>query len=105
MRVGGMRHIVTKYTKVSARDEYGQLVETWQNEGSFKAQVTKVGGSKALNNSQVFDNSLLKIQTWNHYGIKETNRLEWRGDMYQIENIEPSYDDRTQVLNVSKIKN
>ncbi len=103
MRAGGMRHTIEVWSKTSSRNEYGELGETWSNQKSTKAQIVKQGGATGINNSEVFSSTTIRVEVWNHHNITEVNRIKWKGQMYSIDFIEPSYDDLKQVLRCNKI--
>lgn len=103
MRVGGMRHNVKILTKKSVKNEFKTFETTWSAGNAIKAQVRKNSGSLNVSRGEAFSSGNLTVEVWNHHNIKETNRIEWRGDAYQIDSINPSYNDISQVINVSKI--
>lgn len=103
MRSGGMRHIVEIWTSTKTSNEYGERTESWSKVKSTRAQVTKQNGSTSLSNSEVFNSMTIKVEVWNHHNLTETNRIKWKDNFYSIDFIEPSYDDRKQILNCNRI--
>lgn len=103
MRSGGMRHTIEIWASTKSSNEYGEHVESWSKVKSTKAQVTKQSGSTNLNNSEVFNMMTIKVEVWNHHGLTEINRIKWKGNLYSIDFIEPSYDERKQVLQCNRI--
>lgn len=102
MRVGGMRHSVEIWKNERVKDSgFGGIVDNFTKVKTIKAQVRKSSGIKSQNNEKTIPDEKLIIEVWNHHNINESMRLKWRGRLYGIDFISPTYDDRTQVLNVS----
>ena len=103
MRVGGMRHTIEVQRRTTERNGFGELVETWGTIATVRAQVTVDSGAQAVQQDEVGNTQMIKVQVWGHVDVTERDRLLWRGGTYYIDMIPPSYDDRTKVLSCRRV--
>jgi SPP1 family predicted phage head-tail adaptor len=103
MRVGGMRHTIEIQRRTTERNDYGELVETWEAIATVRAQVTVDSGAQVVQQDEVSNTQNIKVQIWGHVDVTERDRIIWRGGTYYIDMIPPSYDDRTKVLNCRRV--
>ena len=69
MKTGELNSAISIYELSTATDASGDITETWTINGTVRAKVKQLDGSRFINVAELVDKVVYKIETWNNsYG-------------------------------------
>jgi head-tail adaptor len=89
MRAGLLNEPVEIWEKSLVTNDYGEQTETWSLKYSTKARLVHKGGSRVIENSEVFYSHLKTFQVRYYVPVGEYDRVKWDNKYYRILNVEP----------------
>lgn len=92
MRAGLLQEIITIYTPSILKDEYGEDRTEYKKKCSTRARLIHNNGNKGIQNYEMFYSHTKTLQVRHYVNIKNFDRIEWNGDMYNVIDIEPNKD-------------
>lgn len=84
MHAGRLRTWVTIQVKVTAKNDVGEEVESWQNWKTVKAEVVQTGSSEGVSGSQTTALAMYLVTIRYRPGVDATQRLLCDGGVYGI---------------------
>ena len=84
---GDMRYKINVIAPTVTRNEYGEEIESWIIVHTLRAAKKSLGGSKTIDNNEIFTTNSLEFTTHYRYNITEKMRIELGSDTYLINNI------------------
>jgi SPP1 family predicted phage head-tail adaptor len=103
MRSGALNKVVSLYKKTTERNTYGELVETWEEQKTFKAYVYMKSGKQTMAHDEVFDLVKIKLQVRNQHDICELDRINYCDKLYQVTFIQPDYTGRWLLIDCERL--
>jgi head-tail adaptor len=88
MNIGEMRYKIIVQQKVSTRDVYGAVSSSYEDLYNLKASVKYNGGSKGVDNSEIFNSKAVTFETY-YRNITEDMQIVFAGKKYSINSIIP----------------
>lgn len=86
LQIGNMRYTVVVKRLTTIKDAYGAEASTYTTHLTLKADLRNRTGSKTIVNQEIFNTATLVF--WVHYrDIINTDRIEYKSQMYEILNI------------------
>lgn len=89
MRAGLLTEPIEIYEKLITRNEFGEEAEQWQLKYSTKARLVHDGGSRVIQNDEVFFAHSKTFQVRDYVPVGEYDKIKWDSKYYRILNIEP----------------
>ena len=66
MKTGELNSAISIYELSTTTDASGDITETWTLNGTVRAKVTQLDGSRFINVAELVDKVVYKIETWNN---------------------------------------
>jgi len=85
MRSGPLRHRVTFQNRVTTKDAFGQLTESWSDLFTVWASVEPISGRELLAAQQTLGEITHRIRTRYRDGITAATRVLFNGRIFDIE--------------------
>lgn len=98
MRAGLLKYPIEIWTKTITTNDFGEEEETWDMTYQTRARLLHDGGTRVVNNEQIFYEHSKTFQVREYVPVGEYDRIKWRGDFYRILNIEPDVDRMQQII-------
>lgn len=98
MRAGLLNETISIYEKTLVVNEYGEETEEWVKTYTTKARIVHDGGSRVIENDEVFYSHSKTFQVRYYVPVGEYNRIEWKDNFYRILNIE--YDKKLNNITI-----
>lgn len=100
MIIGDLRHVIKVYELTTVKEgDFGSEDETYTEVMQLRAAVKYNGGSKSIDNNEIFTSYNVTFITYYRSTITPTMRIGFNEDMYTIENISPiGYKDGLQII-------
>jgi SPP1 family predicted phage head-tail adaptor len=89
MRAGLLTEPIEIYEKVLQNNQYGEQTEEWVLKYSTKARLVHDGGSRVIQNDEVFFAHTKTFQVRYYVPVEDYDKIKWDGKYYRILNIEP----------------
>ena len=90
MRAGLLKEPIEIWEKTLLTNEFGEETETWQLKDSTKARLIHDGGSRVIENSEVFFAHTKTFEVRDYVNVDDYDRIIWDNKKYRILNIEPT---------------
>lgn len=84
MQAGKLRHRVTIQEQSTARDTFGQRVDTWTTVATVWASVEPLQGREFLDGRSLEAEISLRVRMRYRSGVEPTMRLSWGGRIFEI---------------------
>jgi head-tail adaptor len=94
MRAGLLKENIEIWQKSLTTNDYGEETEIWSLKYSTKARLVHNGGSRVIENEEVFFSHTKTFEVRDYVPVDDYDRIVWNNKKYRILNIEP---DRTQM--------
>lgn len=89
MRAGLLTEPIEIYKKVLTDNQYGEQTEEWVLKYSTKARLVHDGGSRVIQNDEVFFAHTKTFQVRSYVPVEDFDMIKWNSKNYRILNIEP----------------
>jgi hypothetical protein len=66
MNTGQYNRIISIQTLSTSVDASGDITETWGTAASVRAKVTQIDGSRYINESELIDRAVYKLELWDN---------------------------------------
>lgn len=103
MRAGLLTEPIEIWSKTITTNEFGEEEETWDLTYETRARLVHEGGSRVINNDQVFFIHSKTFQVREYVPVGEYDRIMWRDKFYRILNIEPDKEMMQQTIKTELI--
>jgi len=106
MRAGAMREFLDFYERQSSTSESGAVKHEWVNTFSRRAAFKSskpVYDKDGVEARELYRGQTIYMVIRMDCDIKDTHRIKYKGDMYEIILIKPNYNDRTYEIQMRKL--
>ena len=103
MRAGLLKEPIEIWRKTLTVNDYGEETEEWNSIYSTRARLLHDGGSRVIDNQQVFYDHAKTFQIREYVPVDDYDRIMWKGKFYRILNIEPDTAKMQQIIKTELI--
>lgn len=89
MRAGLLTEPIEIWTKTVVTNDFGEETESWALKYSTRARLLHDGGSRVIENEQVFFSHTKTFQVRDYVPVDDYDKIIWDHKEYRILNIEP----------------
>lgn len=89
MRAGLLKEDITIKTSQIETNSFGEETESWVVKYKTKARLVHDGGTRMLDNSEIWYSATKTFEVRMYVPIDEYDHIVWKGKEYRILNIEP----------------
>lgn len=89
MRSGALVKRVELWRKSATKNSFGELYENWSKIKDLRSYTYRKRGRQIINTDEVFDLIKIEISIRNQYDIRESDRIKYFNNMYDITFIQP----------------
>lgn len=88
MRAGLLDTPITILRPTTTQNEFGEMVQTYDKLKTTRARVIHNGGTRGLENTEVFYGYRKVFEVWKHLDIKETDIIIYNDEKWRILSID-----------------
>jgi len=89
MRAGLLTEPIEIWEKTIVKNDYGEETETWALKYSTRARLIHDGGSRMIQNDEVFYAHSKTFEVRHYVPVDDYDKIIWDNKEYRILNIEP----------------
>lgn len=89
MVIGEMRNSIVIRKAITTKNDVGEIVNVWAIHTTLRASVKYLGGTKNINNNEIYTSNTLEFVTHYRPSITDQMRIVFKNDTYIINNIQP----------------
>lgn len=103
MRAGLLKENIEIWSKSLTVNDFGEEIENWSCSYRTRARLTHNGGSRMIDNQQVFYEHSKTFEIRLYVPVYEYDRIRWNNQFYRITNIEPDRATMRQIIKTELI--
>lgn len=102
MRTGNLKYKFTLLLTTYTTNEYNESIPQYTKK-TVRGYLKKNSGNKEESNNEVFNSDRITFKIRNHYDIKESDKVKFKNNTYQINNIQEDYNGLYIQINAEKV--
>lgn len=98
-----LKHIIVIESLSSRKNQYGILIDEWNEILNTRAKVINTGGSESIENQGIQNKIEIEVFTRFYRSITNKDRIKFNGDYYNITYIN-NLDNKNKWLSIKGVK-
>lgn len=103
MRAGLLDEKISIWRNNFTKNKYGEEEEGWFKVCDTRACLRHDSGTRANLNNEILYTSIKTFQVRYYIDVDDFDRVEWKGKMYRILNIDPDKDKQCKFIRTERV--